>query len=43
MTDHAQPVSVSTATDTVPPFAETVAVAGETPKRHGAAACVNDS
>jgi hypothetical protein len=41
--DHVQPVSVSTATETVPPFAETVALAGETPKRHGAASCVSDT
>jgi len=36
-TDHVQPVSVSTATETVPPPAETVALAGDTPNRHGAA------
>jgi hypothetical protein len=41
--DHAQPVSVSTATETVPPFAETVVLAGDTPKRHGAASCVSDT
>jgi hypothetical protein len=41
VTDHAQPVKVSTVTDTVPPLAETVALAGETAKRHGAASCVS--
>jgi hypothetical protein len=35
--DHVQPVSVSTANATVPPFAETVVLAGVTPNRHGAA------
>ena len=41
--DHVQPVSVSTATESVPPSAETVALAGDTPKRHGAASCVSDT
>ena len=41
--DHVQPVSVSTATETVPPFAETVALVGDTPKRHGAASCDSDT
>ena len=41
--DHVQPVSVSTATETVPPSAETVALAGDTPKRHGAASWVSDT
>ena len=41
--DHVQPVSVSTATEIVPPFAETVALVGDTPKRHGAASCVSDT
>lgn len=41
--DHVQPVSVSTATETVPPFSETVALAGDTLKRHGAASCVSDT
>jgi hypothetical protein len=38
--DHAQPVSVSTVTVIAPPFADTVALAGETPYRHGAASCM---
>ena len=41
--DQEQPVSVSTVTGTVPPSAETVALAGDTPKRHGAASCVSDT
>jgi hypothetical protein len=41
--DHAQPVSVSTATDVVPPAADTVAFGGETPNRQGAASCVSDT
>jgi len=41
--DHVQPVSVSTATETVPPPAETVALAGDTPNRHGAASWVSDT
>jgi hypothetical protein len=38
--DHEQPVSVSTESVTVPPFAETAVFAGETLYRHGAASCV---
>lgn len=41
--DHVQPVSVSTATETVPPAAATVALVGDTPKRHGAASWVSDT
>jgi hypothetical protein len=41
--DHVQPVSVSTATEIAPPLGETVALAGETPNRHGAASCVSDT
>jgi hypothetical protein len=41
--DQEQPVSVSTVTETVPPSAETVALAGDTPKRHGAASCASDT
>jgi len=42
-TDHVQPVSVSTATETVPPPGETVALAGDTPNRQGAASWVSDT
>jgi hypothetical protein len=38
--DHAQPVSVSTVSISVPPFAETAAFVGETVYRHGAASCI---
>jgi hypothetical protein len=41
--DHVQPVSVSTATEIAPPLGETVALAGATPNRHGAASCVSDT
>ena len=37
--DHEQPVSVSTAIATAPPFADTVVLAGVTVNRHGAASC----
>ena len=36
---HEQPVSVSTAIETAPPFADTVVLAGVTVNRHGAASC----